>query len=611
MLDMTNNPPLSGMEIIYEGIHREHVPGDEMDIPFIDAIYDLYNEFEEDYFHKEWQRIDDNVKIYQGTYWDDAPDEGPNKPKPSIPIITSCIENIHSDLMDELPTAVIEPDMAEASILARVLTKVLEQEQDACEFETQYSQFAHDFLQDGWAVFETGYDPYMNRGKGGTYIRYINNKNFLCDPQALEMQDGRACFVIDKKPYDWFRQHYPEQFPFMHGGEVVSRDENHDKYDKTVTPSINKSFRVLEMWVKEYDAKSEKTKVHFVKVAGGQVLENSADAYPNGYYIHGQFPFEIRTLYAQKGSPLGLGICDLFKDTQRYADKICAILLENALRAARPRLFVNKDMVDIDDARDFTKSVVGVNGAPDGLVKWMETQPLPSYMMNFMQLLQSSIKNEAGSNDQSRGQTGGGVTAASAITALQDMSTKRSRKEAMELACAFKNCCRMQIEIMRDRNIVTRNVPLTVNGQVQILPFDNRSFNEEPGDMPIEFYIKIKTARQTRFSKMSHNELILQFMNYFQQTADPLIMMEALELDNKETVIDKIRQAQSGGMLNLQKQVMSLAQQNQQMAQELEQYKGAMAQAQQAVVQSDEAKQQQGQSEAPQINAAEAAKLLA
>jgi hypothetical protein len=194
---------------------------------------------------------------------------------------------------------------------------------------------------------------------------------------------------------------------------------------------------------------------------------------------------------------------------------------------------------------------------------------------------------------------------------LQDMSTKRSRKEAMELACAFKNCCRMQIEIMRDRNIVTRNVPLTVNGQVQILPFDNRSFNEEPGDMPIEFYIKIKTARQTRFSKMSHNELILQFMNYFQQTADPLIMMEALELDNKETVIDKIRQAQSGGMLNLQKQVMSLAQQNQQMAQELEQYKGAMAQAQQAVVQSDEAKQQQGQSEAPQINAAEAAKLLA
>lgn len=577
--------PLTGMEKIYAGIGREHKPGDSNDIEFIDAIYGLFEEYRDTYYREEWQRLDDNVTIYEGTYWGENDAEvvrGDRKPRMATPMITSCIENIKADLMDEMPEAVILPDAAGDApmVTAKVLTKVVEQELDACDWEGEYVKGVQDFLQDGWCVFEAGHDPMENNGLGGAFIHYVMNKNFMCDPQTPNLQDGRACFVLDIKPWDWFKQHYPDIFPYMTGDESFIET---DRIESTTEPERAKSLRLIEMWVKEFDPKKKSAAVHFVRVAGHQVIEDSKLTYPNGYYEHGLFPFRICTLYPQKGSALGLGICDLFKDTQRYADKLNAILLENALRARTPRLFIQEGLVDIEDVRDFSREAIEVQGNLDAAVKWMDTQPLPSYLLNFVQMMQQSIKNEAGSNDQSRGQTAGGVTAASAITALQDMSTKRSRMEARELQRGFKECVRMMIEIMREKDIVPREVVITVNGEPQVLPFDSRSLyrgNGEGRRVPIEALISIKTSRQTRFSRMAHNELVLQFVNMFQQTADPLIMMEALEMDDKEQILDQIRKAQHGGMLALQQQNAQMQAQLQQMSEELSQYQSAMKQIQ-------------------------------
>ena len=603
--------PVTGMEKIYCGLGREHVPGSPDDVEFIDAIYGLFNEYRDNYYRDEWQRLDDNVRIYEGTYWGENDAEvirNDRRPRMSTPMITSCIENIKADLMDEMPEAIILPDAAGDApmITAKVLTKVVEQELDACDWEGEYAKGVHDFLQDGWCAFESGHDPLENNGLGGAFIHYVMNKNFMCDPQTPDLQDGRACFVLDVKPWDWFQQHYPDIYPYMVGDEGLIEA---DRIESTTEPPRVKALRIIEMWVKEFDPKRKSAAVHFVRVAGHQVIEDSKLTYPNGYYEHGMFPFRICRLYPQKGSALGLGICDLFKDTQRYADKLNAILLENALRARTPRLFIQEGMVDIDDVRDFGKEAIEVHGNLEAAVKWMDTQPLPSYMMNFAQMMQASIKNEAGSNDQSRGQTAGGVTAASAITALQDMSTKRSRMEARELQRGFKECVRMMIEMMREKDIVPREIVITVEGQQAIVPFDSRSLYRSDGKgrkMPIEALITIKTSRQTRFSRMAHNELVLQFVNMFQQTADPLIMMEALEMDDKEQILDTIRKAQRGGMLALQQQNAQMQAQLQQMSEQLQKYQSAMSEIQQGF-----ADTQQPQAPAPdQIDAAALAQSI-
>jgi hypothetical protein len=597
------------MDIIRDGFENALVskPNSDNADKFAEAIMSLYEEYYEAYYSTEWERLDDNAKLYRGDHWSGMEETAglsisdPNKPRPVTPILTSTVENIKADLSDEYPEAVITPDATteEGVVLAKVLTPYIRQELEICGFERDYDDITQDLVQDGWACMEIGWDPLLNNGIGGSFIRYIMNKNFMCDPLVSDIQNGRACFKIDKLPKDYFKQHYPDLYPDMNGDGDMKLDDSFDNFNATnKTTKQGNSFRFLEAWFRFYDPDTDSYKIHFATVAGHKVLENSAVDYPNGYYRHGMYPFELARLYRQKGSALGIGVMDLFKDAQRYSDKLDGILMENALRASRPRLAINPDMVDVDEARDFSKEVIEVNNGMIGQAcQWFETSPLPSYIMNYIQLIRDGIKQESGANDQSRGQTGGGVTAASAITALQEASTKRSRLEARALHYAFKRAVSMQIAVLRDKADVTRTICVTLGGNMVPLPFDKRSLVllTDGVETPIDFLVSIKTARQTKYSKMSHNELWLQMMGYLRDSADPTIMLEGLDFDEKEHLLDCVRRAQNGGMLNLQKQMQQLMQLVQKQQEELAVYKEVASKAQAAMDADARLKRQEAQ----------------
>lgn len=577
------------MEIIREGLLETHKPG-EADTTFIDAIYALFKEFSKDYVD-EWDRIDDNEKIYRGNHWDGVEESlaesKSNFPKPATPIITSTIENIKADLSDEYPDAVMLPDAAGNEVNAKVLTVVIRQEIDVCGFEREYDLTTQDFLNCGWSPWEIGYDPFLNNGLGGGYIRYVVNKNFMCDPQCSALQDGRAVFKFDRKPKDWFLQHYPDHSPFMSGDEDLV-DREHDDFDSTTKPSDAQYYRLIEAWFRVYDPKTGKHSIHMVKVAGHQVLENSHDEKPDGYYKHGLYPFVISRLFPMKGSALGFGITDLFKDPQRYSDKLDQILLVNAYRASRPRLLVQSGLVDKDDFADFSNELIEVDGPPQAVAQWQETQALPAWLLQYTQLIRDMIKTESGSNEQSRGVSTGGVTAASAITALQEMSTKRSRMEARVLNYAFKDAVRMLIDVLREFAIVPRKIAVTTNGKQSVQQFDRTSLSkifEDGTELPIEYYIDIRTARQTKYTKLMHNELWLQMMQTLAGTVDPAIMLEGLEYDEKETMLENIRQAQQGGITALQRENEQLKQVLAQMQQQMKDYQAVADQAQSVISQ--------------------------
>lgn len=565
------------MQEIYTGIKKRHSPGAGNN-EFATAIYALYDEFRAAY-EDEWERLKSCEQMYQGNHWEGVEQADENEPRPTMPIIFSTIENIKADLTDEYPEAVIMPEGPADDLLAKTLTQVVAQTLDAGDYDAEYDKGNHDILVGGYKIEEIGWDASLNFGYGGAFVRHQSNENVMFDPLCANIQDGRAVFKFDRLPKEWFEQHYPKHYKYMTGDEDKIPTE-HGEHGVVESKEKSGFMLLLEAWFRLYDAEKHRYSVHMVKLAGGQVLENSYNEKPEGYFLHGMYPFVVTPLYEIKGSPLGLGVVDMFSNAQKYADKVDQVILKNAITAGRSRMLVQNGSADIADLSDYAKEVVEVDNL--GGITWLQDKPLPSYILSYMMSTRQAIKEESGSNDFSRGNSTGGVTAASAITALQEMSSKRSRMEVRRCHYGFKQSVRMLIEVMREFEVTDREIDITINGQpVKVIA--NKLMYKTASDskaLPIEFKVSIKPVRETRFTKMANNELILQFCSMFQGQLDPVILLEAMEFAGQEVVLEKLRAAQGKGTAFLQQQLAEAQGAVEQLQLENQQYQSAMAEMQ-------------------------------
>lgn len=554
------------MTTIYEGLSIKPSPGDSAS-DLVSAIQSLYDEYKTAY-KDEWDRLTANEKIYLGDHWSDTGSDS-NEPQPVMPIIFSTVENIQADLMDEYPEAVVTPESSNDEKIGKILTRVVAQNHEACDYLYEYNDLIHDLLVGGYMVQEVGWDPNLNYGFGGAYIRCVSNKNIMFDPLCANIQDGRAVFKIERLPTSWFKQHYPDYAEYFSGGSDLVPDD-HFSFGTEIESKETNYMILLEAWIRTYDAENHKYSVHMLQIAGGQLLENSYIEKPEGYFMHGMYPFVCTPLYKIKGSPFGRGIVDMFKNPQQYSDKINQILLKNALTAGTNRILVQKGSADLDEIRDFSKQIIEVSNI--GGITWFQDRPLPAFLMNYMINMQNSIKEESGSNDFSRGNTTGGVTAASAITALMDASSKRSRKEAQVIHNGFAQAVRMELEVEREFETETRTVEITVMGEKQSLSIQEGFFKDVQNGydrLPVEFRVSIKPARESRFTNLSNNELILQIMTMYQgRTINPAILMEAMNFEGKDIVLEKLKASQQQSIEALQGQLAEAQRQNQMLTEE-------------------------------------------
>ena len=147
--------------------------------------------------------------------------------------------------------------------------------------------------------------------------------------------------------------------------------------------------------------------------------------------------------------------------------------------------------------------------------------------------MRNGIKEESGANDFSRGMATGGVTAASAIAALQEMSSKRSRMAAKAIHDAFEQAVRLEIEVEREYCIFPRKVHLK-NRTDTLLSNKLMKKTALGNDIPLEFTVSVKVQRENRFSVTAHNELMLSMLKCGMITAD--VALEMMVFDGKEQV---------------------------------------------------------------------------
>jgi hypothetical protein len=224
----------------------------------------------------------------------------------------------------------------------------------------------------------------------------------------------------------------------------------------------------------------------------------------------------------------------------------------------------------------------------DGNLGQDSIMPINGKTLNstYVQVVQDKIeelKETTGNRDVANGGTTSGVTAASAIAAMQEASSRLDRRSAKATYRAYRKLNLMVIELVRQFYDVPRFFRiLGENGMEEFVQFSNAGIRPQHqgyamgvdlGYRAPLFDIEVTAQKQSPYSKMAQNEMALQFYQagfFAPQNADAaLACLEMMDFDRKNFIMQRI--AQNGGMYQ---QMMMMQQQMAMMAQQLAQLQG-------------------------------------
>lgn len=503
------------------------------------------------------QRIIDNEQWYKLRHWECMRDKK-QQVQPTSAWLFNSLANKHADAMDNFPSPNILPreegDKGEAEMLSSIIPVILEQN----DFEETYDNVQDYRLKSGTGVYGIFWDNEKMNGLGDISILKADLINLFWEPGITDIQRSRHLFHVELADNDLLEQEYPQLRGKLSSSSI---DLSKYVYDDTVDTSTKSA--VVDWYYKK--RQNGRNVLHYCKYVNDVVLfatENDPEMAERGWYDHGQYPFVFDPLFSMEGTPCGFGYIDVGKDTQAYIDRANQAIMQNMLANAKPRHFIRSDgSVNEAEYADTTKDFIHVDGSlgQDSILP-VQGKPLNNVYIQVLHDKIDELKETTGNRDISTGGTTSGVTAASAIAAMQEAGSKLSRDHNKASYRAFRKVVLMVIELIRQFYDLPRCFRIIgENGTARFVEYSNE--NLKPQMQGIEmgvdmgyrlplFDVEITAQKASPYSKMSQNELALQFFGagFFnpQMSDQALACLEMMDFDRKQGIMQRI--AQNGMM---------------------------------------------------------------
>ena len=527
------------------------------------------------------QRVIDNEEWYRLRHWECMRGKKKQQVEPVSAWLLNAIANKHADAMDNYPAPNILPrerdDVEEARRLSDIVPVVLEQ----TGYEGTYSETWWDKLIGGTAISGVFWDSGKLNGLGDIAVEPVDVLNLFWEPGITNIQDSANMFHLSLADNKALESSYPQLSGNL-GGSTL--DISKYVYDDTVDTS-GKSV-VVDWYYKKQVGQT--TVLHFCKYVNDTVLyatENDETMAQRGWYDHGKYPFVFDPLFRIKGTPCGFGYIDIGKGAQEYIDRGDQAVMQNMLSNAKPRYFIRSDgSVNEAEYGDMTKDFVHTDGnlGQDSILP-IAGKGLSSIYLNVLDRKVEELKETTGNRDVSTGGSTSGVTAASAIAAMQEAGSKLSRDSNKAAYRAFREIVLLVVELIRQFYDLPRQFRIIgANGEQSFISYTNagllpqaqgNDFGVDMGYRVPLFDIEIAAEKASPYSKLSQNELALQFFGagFFnpQLTDQALACLEMMDFDGKDRMMQRI--AQNG---TLYQQLMQMRQQAVAMAQAVDMQMG-------------------------------------
>ena len=508
--------------------------------------------------------------------WRQFADKGnPNDDRPASGWLFNVIMGKHADAIAAYPAPAIRPrepdDREEAAKLSSVLPVILEQN----DFEEVYSDSQWTKLKQGTLIWHVKWDSSKLNGLGDISVQPVDILSFFWEPGVRDLQKSKNIFLTEMVDNDLLLAKYPEL-----QGKLNSNPQIQQKYNTDDVISFDGKSMVVDWYYKKYQ--NGRQVLHFAKLVGDTVLQSTENdteqkydtlTLPDGsivqqpagrpmaetgLYDDGEYPFVVDALFPVEGSIAGYGYIDIGKSTQEQIDRMNQAIVKNAIMTTTPRWFKRSDgSVNEQEFADWTKPFVHVDGnlGQDSLV------PIQVNMLNsnYIAILQNKIEElkwTTGNTDVNNGATNSGVTAASAIAALQEASGRSSKDSTKSAYRAYARMIRMVIERIRQFYDLPRQFRIIgQRGAEQFVQYSNQGLqpqtlygaNGQPDGLrkPV-FDIEVSAQKASEYTSMAQNELALQFfqLGFFnpQMVDQALSTLDMMDFDGKDSIIQKIQE---------------------------------------------------------------------
>ena len=555
----------------------------------VDLVYDGHTKFGKDQVNKALTDLDvyidakrvidmkatENQQWWRLRHWSVIGGETNEAQKAGIEVgsawAVNSLLNKHADIMDSFPKPNVLPreadDENEAKLLTDIVPAILEQN----DYEEVFRRSAWDFCIDGAAIKGVFWDSSKHDGLGDVAITNVDVHNLFWQPGISDIQDSDKVFHVSIEDIDAVKARWPKiakKIGPQDSGRIVKyiHDDNIDTSHCAEVIDMYYKVPVLEpVYMDGIDAEGNptqikiheipKTVVHLAIFVNAELAfcSENEPGYENGFYEHGKFPFVIARLFPVKDSPWGFGYLDIMKHPQKDIDKLDQAIIKNAMMKAKKRFWVRKNAnIDPDKFADWNEELVEVAAGELGdAVRGIDVDDVPSGAMNHLMNKIEELKETSGNRDFNQGGVSGGITAASAVAALQEAGSKMSRDMNKELYRAERELYYLIIELVRQFYSEPRSFrTIDRNGDLRFIQYSNAGIVEHDMMLPDGstrhvrpiFDISVSAEKQSPFSRAAQNETAKELygMGLFEpERAIPaLVCLDMMDFDGK----DKIRQ---------------------------------------------------------------------
>lgn len=574
MPNKVKRPP-GDARVLKDDIAPEDQPLPEEGRILVSRAYQLFEEFR-DKLEPEHHAMRDARKTYQLEQDERA------RFAPQSSSLLSCVDNVVADQIDNMPEAKMVPEREDTAQAAEEISDLVAYVLYHANWEEDYSVIVEDAAITGTGIAQVYWDDDMEDGDGMVNVSTVHPEDFYPDPAYENIQDGRGVFVASRVTLAWVMEHFPESGTYVRPDKSTLVDEYVDSVYED--PSHDASTILLEFWYKRYDAKKRKYRVHKAMLAGRALLYSTELAfggpkkneYAQGVYAHGEYPFVMFRYRRVFRRPFGTGLIHDYRTQQDAIDRCLMYIDNNARASSKQKTFIRRGSgVNPEDVADYTKEIIEFDGNDiRQVLQTVQAAPLNGQVYQIMNYLVDTMKQDCGQNQFTRGEGGLGVTAATAIQALQEAGSKITRMHTSHFKESFKSMVEQIMWVMSEYLSPDRKIRIvggwdsTGNMVDRVIQLVAPSYEGDELKKPA-YAVRVQVQKRNPLQIQVDNEFLTQCAQICAQAGQPLPPEAVIGLmegyRTKSSVLKVVRENSI-----VQQQMQALQQQIAELQQELQ-----------------------------------------